>query len=61
MSYFLGLKAHREAGGLHLCQSKDATNLLIKTNMFNANASATSMAVGLKLSCEDGELFEDLI
>ena len=58
LQYFLGLEATRTSAGIHLKQTKYATDLLVKTNMLEAHACSTPMAVGTRLSSLDSPLFE---
>lgn len=61
ITYFLGLEAHRNSKGLHLFETKYAIDLLIKTNMINANLCSTPIVVGVKLFARDNKPFEDPI
>ncbi|XP_031275216.1 uncharacterized protein LOC116133667 [Pistacia vera] len=58
LQYFLGLAATRTPVGIHLKQTKYATDLFVKTNMLEAYACSTLMAVGTKLCSLDSPAFE---
>ena len=56
---FHGFEVVRTASGLHVSQTKYATDLLKKTNMLHFKACATTMVYGVNLTQESGENFSD--
>ncbi|XP_031277635.1 uncharacterized protein LOC116136058 [Pistacia vera] len=56
--YFLGFEVNRNSTGLLLTQTKYAQELLAKANMEGCKPCVTPMAIGTKLSKEDGDLFK---
>lgn len=50
INYFLGLEAHVTPHSIQLSQTKYATDLLIKTNLFNSKSCPTPLCPSLKLS-----------
>ena len=57
VNYFLGFEVHQSSSGLHLSNTKSATKLLHKTDMFNAKSCPTPMCLSNKLSLHDSEAF----
>lgn len=49
LNLFLGIEAHRTEHGLHLCQAKNATELLVKTHMLDVKVYQTPIVTGVKL------------
>ena len=55
--YFLGFEVSRTPSGLHLSQTKYASDLLSRTNLADAKPSPTLMCLGHKLYLSDSLLF----
>jgi hypothetical protein len=49
LSYFLGIQVTRTPTGLHSCQSKYVTNLLLLTHMAEAKPASSPCALSSKL------------
>lgn len=47
VNFFLGIEAHKNENGLHLCQATYAAELLVKTQMVDAKACKTPMAASV--------------
>lgn len=60
LDYVLGLEAYRLKKWL-FCQSKYASDLLLKTKILEANASNTLIAANSRLHLQDGEMFDNPI
>lgn len=58
LSFFYGLDANKIDGGLVLCQSKYAMELLNKVNVQDCNALITPVTGGGRLFASDSPLFE---
>ena len=57
VNYFLGFEVTRSSFGLHLNQSKYASDLLHKSNIATAKQSSTPMCLSNKFYLNDSELF----
>lgn len=58
LHFFLGLEIHPFANGLHLSQAKYICDLLKKTNMDASKPVTSPMSASVKLSLNDGPLFD---
>lgn len=54
LHYFLGIEVARSGNSLHLCQSKYASDLLVKAGMKGCKPMKTPLATSLQLSSQDG-------
>jgi hypothetical protein len=55
LHYFLGIKVHRIAHGIHLSQAKYTTYILIRACMFSCKGVSTPLPSNSKLSVQDSE------